>query len=257
MNLRGIARAAAAATVTALFIGGLGTPAHAADEAPGALLNIPDTGVWAATAPNKGCAGIDTGVAVADKDGWLFNKPDGRYTDLNYVFVYINGAIDDPNAEAFPLILNADGVFTFDLGDGEDPLTVEKALTAQSDQITAKSNATAIELPTKPAPAGVTGQLVDDGGWIKTPKGWGLVFGFAVSVPLLENTTFDLVRACAAVAPTTQPTTPAASPSQSGPTLPVTGDNTGLMVGAGVAMVAVGAVLFVVYRRRRTVKFVA
>ncbi|MGI5246033.1 LPXTG cell wall anchor domain-containing protein [Dactylosporangium sp. CA-139066] len=255
MNLRGIARAATAATVTALFIAGLGTPAHAADDdAPGAILNVPDTGIYAATAPNKGCAGIDTGVAVAGKDGWLFSKPAGEYTDLNYVFIYANGPADDEKTDAVALVLNAKGVFELDVT-GDDPQAIESALAAKSDQISKQASAKDIELPTKPAPAGVTGKLVDNGGWIKTPQGWGLFFGFAVSVPLLDSS-FDLVRACAAAVDSSPTARPSASPS-GGPSLPVTGDNTGLIVGVGAGMVLVGAVLFVVYRRRRNVKFVA
>lgn len=241
MNLRGIARAAAAATVTALFVGGLGTPAHAGDEPAGAILNLPySTGVYAATAPKKGCAGIDTGVAVADKDGWLFNKPPGQYAELNYVLSYIDGDFADP-AHVYWLILNADGVFSLDISDGRD-----------TPAPTAKSAAQAIPPLTLPAPAGVTGKLVDDGGWIKTPKGWGVVYGYALSKPMLDDVAFFLVRACAAANPSTHPPTPSG-----GPALPVTGDSTGLVIGAGVAMVAVGAVLFVVYRRRRNVTFVA
>ncbi|MFG2043434.1 LPXTG cell wall anchor domain-containing protein [Dactylosporangium sp. NPDC048998] len=264
MKLRGIVRAAAAAAVTALFIGGLGTPAHAAgdDDFPGAILNIPDTGVWAATAPNKGCAGIDTGSPVAGKDGWLFSKPAGEYTDLQYLLIFFKGDIDEPT-DIFPLILNSGGVFTFDLGDApDDPEALAKAMTAKTQpKLTTKG---AIQLPQAPAPDGVTGKLVTDGGWVKTPAGWGLFAGAAITEPLLSGrSTFDLVRACpASVTPSASASAspsprPSLSASPTTPPLPVTGSDTWLLGGAGAAMVAAGVVLFVVYRRRQNVKFVA
>jgi LPXTG-motif cell wall-anchored protein len=258
MNLRGIARAACAATVTALFIGGLGTPAHADETAPGSTLNVPDTGIYAATAPNKGCADIDNGVAATDNDGWLYSKPAGEYTDLNYVFIYADGPADSDKTAGVALVLNAQGVFALDVP-GDSAAAIENSLKAKNSQIRKATSAKDIALPTKPAPAGVTGHLGDANGWIKTPKGWGIFGGFAVSIPLLDNT-FDLVRACAAVAPSTQPSPqPSASPSASSalPSLPVTGDNTGMIVGVGAGLVLAGAVLFLVIRRRRSIKFVA
>jgi LPXTG-motif cell wall-anchored protein len=255
MNLRGIARAAAAATVTALFIGSLGTPANA-EEAPfpGGRLTVPIDGTWAATAPHKGCAGIDTGVAVPGKDGWLFSKPAGEYKDLNYVLGYGTGAADDEQAVPVILVLNSDGIFEVDV-DAEEPDAIASALAAKRTEFTKAENENdddVLDLPTKPAPAGVTGKLTEDGGWVKTPKGWGLYIGFALTDPLLTEGTFDLVRACAAAADPT----PSASPT-GGPSLPVTGSNTGTIIGVGAGMVFVGAVLFVVYRRRRNIKFVA
>ncbi len=254
MKLRGIVRAATAVAVTALLAGGLGAPAFAEEEdpeLPGAVLNIGESGVWAASYPSKGCAGIDTGVAVAGTDGWLFSKPAGKYKDLYYILFYFTGTFEEPT-EIYPIILTSGGVFSYDLPDGvEEPEAVAKAL---SEKLSTQEKADVkaqIGLQF-PAPAGVTAKLVDSGGWVKTPAGWGLGLGVALSTPLLgEGSTFDLVRACAA------PASPSTSPSPSGPTLPVTGTNVWFLSGAGLALVAVGAVLFMAYRRRQSVKFVA
>lgn len=260
MKLGAIMRLAAAAAATALFVGGLGAPAHAGDEEdladidfPGATLVL-DGPVWAAEAPVKGCAGIDTGTAVAGKDGWLFDKPEGRYTDLQYVFLYIKDDGEDLD-DIIPLVLNGDGVFTF----AEDANPEELAKSLKANALTA-SNADKLVLPTAPAPAGVTGTLTTDGGWLKTPAGWALVFGGAFTDPMLENAAFKLVRACAAGTDASPSASPAVSTSPTpggGSQLPVTGTNVWVLSGAGIALVAVGAVLFLAYRRRQSVKFVA
>lgn len=266
MNLRGTRRLALAATAltAALLVGGLGAPAYAEEgedpgdiDFPGATLLL-DQPVWAANAPVKGCAGIDTGTAVPGKDGWLFSRPEGRYTDLQYVFLFVKGdgeTIDD----LVPLVLNADGVFTFaEPVDPGNPEVLAKSLQANAKKasaLAAGENPGGLELPTGPAPAGVSGKLTDGGGWIRTPAGWALAFGGAFTEPMLEGATFTLVRACAAGGDTTP--SPAASPTPGGPSLPVTGTNVWLLSGAGVALVAVGAVLFLAYRRRQSVKFVA
>ncbi|WP_344501935.1 LPXTG cell wall anchor domain-containing protein [Dactylosporangium maewongense] len=260
MKLRGIARlAATAAAATALLVGGLAAPSSAAAgddlgdiDFPGAALVFEEP-VYAATAPTKGCAGIDTGKAVADKDGWLFDKPEGRWTDLQYIFLFIkNGGqtFDD----IVPIVLDADGVYTFV---ESDPTALAKKLTTKAlNGKTAK-----VDLPTAPAPAGVSGSLVDGGGWLKTPAGWALAVGIALTDPLQQGT-FNLVRACAAAAEPTSPASPSpvvpSSPAPgAGPQLPVTGTNVWVLTGAGAALVATGAFLFVAYRRRQRVKFVA
>ncbi|GAB3854443.1 LPXTG cell wall anchor domain-containing protein [Dactylosporangium cerinum] len=252
MQSRGIIRLAAAAAATALLVGGLGAPAHAADPFPGALLLLEEP-VWAADAPTKGCAGIDTGTAVVGKDGWLFSKPEGRYTDLQYVFLFVKDDGEDED-DFIELLLNADGVATLDVSgiptDPENPEALAKALGAK---VLANKSADKLEFPTNPAPAGVTGALTDDGGWLRTPAGWALVIGGAFTDPPLKDATFNLVRACAAAAAPTSnaPSTPA------GPQLPITGTNVWVLSGAGVALIAVGAVLFLAYRRRQSIKFVA
>ncbi|MEV4138318.1 LPXTG cell wall anchor domain-containing protein [Dactylosporangium sp. NPDC049742] len=261
MKLRGIVRlAAAAATATALLVGGLAAPSSAAAgddlgdiDFPGAALVFEEP-VYAATAPTKGCAGIDTGKAVADKDGWLFDKPEGRWTDLQYIFLFVkNGgqSYDD----LVVLVLDDEGVYTFV---ETDPTALAKRLTANA---LANTKAEKLPLPTGPAPAGVSGSLADGGGWLKTPAGWALAVGVALTDPLQEGT-FNLVRACAAAAEPSSPASPSpvvpSSPAPgAGPQLPVTGTNVWVLTGAGAALVAAGAFLFVAYRRRQRVKFVA
>jgi LPXTG-motif cell wall-anchored protein len=246
MNFRGIARAVAAATLTAAFIGGLGTPAHAQPDLPGFFLaNVPVGGIFAANPiptttpapgtvnPFKDCVLIDDGVAVPDKDGWLFSMPPGEFSGLAYLLAF---SAPGNGGGVHVLALTAKGVFT----------APDNKLAASAD----------LNADLQPAPPGVTGKLTvqfgNGGGWVKTPKGWGLTGG-VVFVEGGSGNTFDLLRICPALAPTT----PAAHPSTSGASLPVTGDNTGTMVGVGAGLVAAGVVLFVAYRRRRGVKFVA
>lgn len=263
MKLRGTTRLAAAAAATALLLGGLATPARAETGIdlggvvyPGAVLAIDDP-VLAATAPVKGCAGIDTGKAVADKDGWLFDKPEGKYTGLQYLFLYIK-----PDAKSLDdlvvLLLDADGIAAVDTG-GLPPKELAKSLKAKA--LAANKNAKAVEIPTVPAPAGVTGALTDGGGWVKTPAGWALGLGAAFTEPLLEQGTFDLVRACAAAPESTPspaaPSSPAAPGGTGGGSLPITGTNVWILSGAGVALIAAGVALFLAYRRRQHVTFVA
>ncbi|MEV4135536.1 LPXTG cell wall anchor domain-containing protein [Dactylosporangium sp. NPDC049742] len=90
--------------------------------------------------------------------------------------------------------------------------------------------------------------------------GWWLGAGVGLTNPPLQDATFDLVRACVAATDTSpRPSAPVSpSPSASGgPSLPVTGTNIWLLTGGGAALIAVGAVLFMAYRRRQSVKFVA
>lgn len=275
MKLRGFTRLAAAAAATVLLVGGFASPARAEGDLgdileglkfPGPVLTIDDL-VLAATAPTQGCAKIDTGSAVVGKDGWLFNQPRGEYEDLAYVFIYLK---PDPKTvdDIVMLLLDGDGVLSVDLG---DPTPQELVKSLNSDAAAAKAaakvsaksaKAAAADdwgFPTVPGPAGVGGVLGDGDSWIQTPAGWSLAFGAALTNPLLETGSFDLVRACPAAAKPSASASPSPSKSAApgGSELPVTGTNIWVLTGGGVALVAVGAVLFMAYRRRQSVKFVA
>jgi LPXTG-motif cell wall-anchored protein len=262
MKLRGFTRLAAATAASVLLVGMFAAPARAEgdDEIPpvdldGAVL-ILDEPIQAASAPTKGCAGIDTGTAVKGTDGWLFSKPrGGEYTDLQYLFLYAK--VDDPKTidDLAFLLLNDDGVFLVDDSDAPTAQDLVKSLKADVTQaLTAKLIADDYGIPTLPAPNGVTGKITETGAWIKTPAGWWLGAGVGLTNPMLEDATFELVRACVAAVDTSP--SPSLSPS-GGPSLPVTGSNIWLLTGGGAALVAVGAVLFMAYRRRQSVKFVA
>lgn len=112
------------------------------------------------------------------------------------------------------------------------------------------------------APAGVTGKLIADGAgaWLQTPAGWTLVTAVLGHELSDSNvTTFDLLRVClppvATVPAANVPVTTV--PVATGPTLPVTGANTAIITGGGLALVALGAALFLARRRRNTVRFIA
>ncbi|MFG2040663.1 LPXTG cell wall anchor domain-containing protein [Dactylosporangium sp. NPDC048998] len=265
MKLRGIARIAAATAATALLIGGLGAPARAEESpstpassappprTPGDIyLNLPDEGVYAATAPKQGCTGIDTGAAVPGTDGWLFSKPAIYFEWITYVF----GFGDEKTNKLTILYMSPDGVF-IDVVDGADESTLASTVAKRKASLVKKSAAG--DLPQR-APDGWTGYITKDGTWIKTPAGLLLLGGFALTVPTYtdeQDVPFELVRACA---PPGAAISPSASPSPSpgaGPPLPVTGTNVWVLTGAGVALIAVGVVLFIAYRRRQNVKFVA
>lgn len=279
MKLRGIVRAATAVAVTTLVVGGFGAPARAEDGGDifgglgGAVLTLDNAPVFAATAPTKGCAGIGNGSPVPDVDGWLYSKPDGDYEDLQYIFLYITGTADEPTG-AHILWLNSDGITEIPFLGMTSVSSAEKAAKQLAAKAAAKAkNATTpgtptpsptpSGIPTVQPPQGVDGKLTSDGGWVRTPAGWGLFAGFAAMDPTPEgDSTFDLLRVCLpGVAPSTSPSTSATpQPSASataGPSLPVTGTNVWMIGGAGAAMIVVGAALFMAYRRRKSVKFVA
>ncbi|GAA3298003.1 LPXTG cell wall anchor domain-containing protein [Dactylosporangium vinaceum] len=268
MKLRGIKRIATATAATALLIGALGTPARAVetspspakspavqtDETPGDIfLDISDDGVYAATAPNKGCTGIDTGVAVAGTDGWLFGKPALEFESISYALAFG----DEKTGKLYILYVTPDGNL-FQAIDGADEARAAAAIKSKRATLSKRGANAAIPAP----PAGWTAALTKDGVWAKTPAGLVLITGIAFTDPEYtgeKDVPFQLVRACPQQQPNTSPSpslsaTPVAHP---GPGLPVTGDNVGMITGAGVALLAAGLVLFFVYRRRKNVKFVA
>jgi LPXTG-motif cell wall-anchored protein len=264
MKPRGITRIAAAAAATALLIGGLGAPARA-EESPSTppssapphitygeiYLDIPDSGVYAATAPNKGCEGIDNGVAVAGTDGWLFAKP-AIYIEW---ITYALGFVDDKTDKLTVMYMTPDGVW-IEVIDDADEAELAAAVAKKTAALAKKTADGPKAAGLQRAPAGWSGYITKDGTWIKTPAGLRLVGGFAIPNPYYmeeRDVPFTLVRACA---PPGAVATPSPQPG-AGPSLPVTGTNVWVLTGAGGALVALGVALFVAYRRRQNVKFVA
>jgi LPXTG-motif cell wall-anchored protein len=84
----------------------------------------------------------------------------------------------------------------------------------------------------------------------------------SASASASASTSASASASASAPAPSTSHSAPAPAPSPSaggtggGGSLPVTGSNAGLIAGAGLLLAGIGAVLFVVYRRR-SVKFTA
>jgi LPXTG-motif cell wall-anchored protein len=119
-----------------------------------------------------------------------------------------------------------------------------------------------------PVPAGVAGALFTDltGAWLQTPAGWLLGGGELVFDKRGTDgaETFDLLRTCLpAAAPTASPSPTTGGvgggtgTNTGGGSLPVTGTNVGILAGAGVLLIALGALLLVARRRRNAVKFTA
>src|SRR6266487_3119528 len=257
MMHRGLARLAVAATA-ALVAGAIGAaPAAATDPstppptAPDNAAQLDLSGpLLAKDFATKGCDGI-TGGAKAGTDGWVFDQPVKGVTEYAYVFGFV-----DTKRKPVVLLVTEGGVFGFD-----NPAAGALALESKAaGELTSAEEGGDIDLP--PAPEGVHGGLIPNGGWLQTPAGWTLTIGFLVH----DNETagkakFHLLRVCM---PVTSTPTGTASPSQAGGTgggsggsLPVTGANAGMLAGAGLLLVAVGAMLFVVRRRRDATKFVA
>jgi LPXTG-motif cell wall-anchored protein len=225
-------------------------------EPGGALLqlNLPPDGTLAHDFAAKDCTAIPGG-AKADTDGWTFDQPVKDAHVVAYAFVFVNGD------QSEVLGIDPDGVFAIDPGAGsESSLEQKLGAAARSGKIASAA------VPTVPLPAGVKGGLIDNNGgaWLQTPKGWRLLFGVLatdVTEPAVDK--FDLKGVCLPAGAEPQPS---ASPSPStggqgggsgGDTLPLTGANVGVLAGAGVLLVAVGVALFLIRRRRNSVKFVA
>ncbi|WP_426511732.1 LPXTG cell wall anchor domain-containing protein [Dactylosporangium sp. McL0621] len=81
----------------------------------------------------------------------------------------------------------------------------------------------------------------NDGGWFK------------VTIKTPETGPTTAAPTTAAATPTGRATAGPGASAAAGPALPVTGDRTGLYAGLGAALVAAGAVLYVLARRRRVV----
>ncbi|GAA2634261.1 hypothetical protein GCM10010399_78550 [Dactylosporangium fulvum] len=254
MKLRGITRFGAAAAATTFVVAGLGAPADA--RGPLDEVGVPVLSTQPTTADafeTKDCSGIADGKPATDAQGWLYSTPAGAGKVVNYVFFYKKNRGD---GDWVPLLLNDKGIFLIDVdlnalkavAPGDKKALVRAA--GEEEPVPGED-----DFPVKPAPAGVSGKLTGKGGWVRTPDHWNIEFGFAETDPFLEEGSFELVSTCLkAVAAT--PTSASPSPS-AGPQLPVTGSNVPLLSGIGGGLVVIGAVLFLTYRRRRNIKFVA
>ncbi|GGM10749.1 LPXTG cell wall anchor domain-containing protein [Dactylosporangium sucinum] len=258
LNLRGIARLGAVAASTTIVLATLGAPARAEEPDYGfpILSTEPTTAVDYKT---HSCEGIADGKPASRADGWRLGAPAKADRVVAYLALYSTSL--DEDADIFPLYLDKDGLHSITDDDIEDAANLTKARAAA--KAAAKVAEEDPDLPIGPAPSGFSGSLTDagaGGGWIRTSPGLWLVFAAAITEPELTSGTFDLISTCvAADAPSSPaPSNPAPSASPTpGPSLPVTGSNVGLISGIGAGLVALGAVLFVVYRRRRNIKFVA
>jgi LPXTG-motif cell wall-anchored protein len=282
MMHRGLVRIAVAAG--AAMVGAVIAVAPAAatgpDVAPGvALLDIPapppllTAKDFAANGVAKDCGAIKGG-AKEGTDGWVFDQPAQGAAN----FAYILGLVD---AKLQPVVLGLDnegGIVNFKV-DAALP-NADSLKAGKIDDNQAKSLAKAAESTDKelakaagstdvPAivelPAGVAGGLTDKGGvWLQTPAGWHLVYGQMIHDKPGPGAPqkFHLVGLCAPKAAATPGATPAPTKvggvaGGSGDSLPVTGTNVAILGGVGVLLVGVGALLFMMRRRRDTTKFVA
>jgi LPXTG-motif cell wall-anchored protein len=284
MMHRGLVRIAV--TAGAAMIAGLmaTTPAIAtpttpstSDTPPAPLfftpLSLPEGGLLAKDFKANGCDGIPGG-AKSDTDGWVFDQPLEGVKNRAYTFELVNPKDEQP----VMLWIDNEGIVALDLGklptiqgnkagahDAKSLLdAVKDAKPTTSAQVAAApqpSHRSGLEVI--PAPVGVAGGLIANGGaWLQTPAGWLLGSGallhdnFVTSGP-----PFNLLRVCAPKVLSPSPVA-TASPSTggagggNGEALPVTGTNVGIIAGAGVLLIGVGAMLFVV-RRRRGTRFVA
>jgi LPXTG-motif cell wall-anchored protein len=258
MKLRGLARVAAVAAASFLFIGAVGAPAFAEPDGPepiGLVLKVPDAGIKAADFATHGCNGIADGVAKPGIDGWFFNQPvtDEGIDDEDVLYFF--GFLTGPD-KGILLEVSSDGVHSWVLSLAA-MAKLKSAIKANSLKAAADTN----EPSPIPLPAGVAGKAGKGGAWLQTPAGWTLLAGALIlnlpqeepeQTAATEETEpepdiFDLVRTCLPL--------PSASPTP--PPLPVTGTNTWYLAGAGTVLVAFGAVLFLLRRRRESVKFVA
>lgn len=276
MKLRGLAHLCAAAAASVLLVGAFSAPASAQEEEPVYVLQFDEDGMLAADFTTKGCEGINGGSPVAGKDGWLFDNPKQDAKDYAYVFGFITGTDEEDFAI---LALTEDGVFSFNPSTEEadapeeadalkDDAVIAEVLpevsgetapdtsasepapdtsTSQAAPVTSTSQeAVAEEDPLTAPPAGVKGALSSTGGWLQTPAGWSLVIGFLYTNPApTAEGEFHLVRTCPAPA------------GGGGAMLPITGTNIWLISGTGGMLVLAGGALFMLRRRRESVKFVA
>jgi LPXTG-motif cell wall-anchored protein len=261
-------------TIAASLVAAVGfmtaTPAAAAEEpAPPAIgeinLPVPDGGITAGGFGTKGCTGIPGGAKVGT-DGWVFSQPVADATEVAYIFGLLPSRT--PDTEPVVLGINADGITGLKFDDAPNPSSGLKDLTkdtsdeakaliakaAEGDDSSADDSADGVtEIP---VPAGVSGGLIanNGGAWLQTPAGWILAAGVLVHDKGKTNIEkFDLLRVCAPASP---PTNAPGAGGGTGESLPVTGDNIGLLAGLGVLLLGLGAALLIV-RRRRTTTFVA
>jgi LPXTG-motif cell wall-anchored protein len=292
---RGLVRAAVAASA-AMIVGAIAaaSPAAAQETTPAAAaptgtatLNIPDDGVLAKDFATKGCVGIPGG-AKTGTDGWLFNQPAKGTKTVIYTLGFLKHNGD--KAEILVFLIAKDGLKAFsvdptktnDSGDDKAKALAQRAEQGATDGSpdgkgkggTEGNGGTPAQpgLPDGvteiPVPAGVAGALFTDltGAWLQTPAGWLLGGGELVFDKRGTDgaETFDLLRTCLpAAAPTASPSPTTGGvgggtgTSTGGGSLPVTGTNVGILAGAGVLLIAVGALLVVARRRRNAVKFTA
>jgi LPXTG-motif cell wall-anchored protein len=266
MKLRGLASVTAATATAFLFVGALGAPAFATPDPTIPVtfaLDIPEAGTTAAQWKTNGCDGVPGG-AKAGIDGWVFDQPIPGVTDDNARYIFGLLAADGTTPWVFGV--DKDGVFAFDLNSA-----AMKAFKAGG-KAALKSAAPKIAAQTMGGvtpPVGVAGMGTAAGAWLQTPKGWTLEIGLELApdnAEVGEDQLFNLLRTClppaaSQSAPASVPASvPASAPAGGvggGGGLPVTGTNIWLIAGTGSALLLTGGVLFVLRRRRESVKFVA
>ncbi|GAA1807657.1 LPXTG cell wall anchor domain-containing protein [Planosporangium flavigriseum] len=284
MMHRGLARLAVA--TGAVLAGAIiaATPAAATVDVPFPGIAVLDpVPVKAKDFGTKGCDGIPGG-AKERTDGWVFSKPEGETEFYGYAFLMTGSS-----HETVVLGVDGDGAVGLTI----DPAVFRglRAGALNRDKVKSLAKATEEDDGTVAPPAGVQGGLTKGGeGWLQTPEGWQIEAGMLLSVPAVQDSTppadetegsaatvrtlptpefptFSLLRVClpkaeapASAAPASPaPASPAPAPGTgggNGASLPVTGTNAVVLTGAGVLLVAVGAGLFLM-RRRRATKFVA
>ncbi|MEU8075109.1 LPXTG cell wall anchor domain-containing protein [Catellatospora citrea] len=232
----------------ALLVAVLAAPAPAADAAaPTQVLALEEQylqkKLTAQPPALRDCEAVPQG-ASAGTDGWVFEQPAAGNTAAAYVIGFIAGTRENPTPHI--LGITADGVVEVPLSDPTSP---------------------------GPAPAGVSGGLLGNGGtgaWLKTPAGWELISGQLQVAEPTEQATFGLAAVCAppaapasprpsaSVVPSRSPVasaspraTAAITPSASAGGLPVTGSKLSSVVLAGLGLLLVGALLLVLSRRAR------
>jgi hypothetical protein len=257
------------------------TTAQARVDTASQILTLDDTFtvMTAADEPAEvaGCAGIPGGSA-AGLDGWVFGQPVKGVNAL----IYGIGFIPDPGSDKPPVYVGiaAAGVFPLPVETSPSGLAPDArtagdlasrlaAAVAATPQGRAAPAAKLAETEPPPLPAGVAGGLLNDGAdgaWLQTPSGWIIAAAALFVVADSAPATFDLTAVCLppAATPTPPPATTApattapasTSPPVGGeaarPSLPITGDPTGIIAGAGVLAIVLGVVLRFAVRRRST-----
>jgi LPXTG-motif cell wall-anchored protein len=248
----------------------------AATEKPAAEIGelelpVPDDGYTVGGFATKGCSGIPSGPKVGT-EGWVFSNPVKTLVEVVYVFGMVLNPETKP--EGAIVAVTTDGVkgipleaaklkgnvkaLTKATESGVKELAAKTAKAADGPKITGILDG----VPTVPAPAGVSGDVLpaNGGAWLQTPPGTILVYGVLLhDGGVVDTEKFELVSVCApaaAPAPTPSATKAPGTGGGTGDSLPLTGANVGIVVGLGALLLALGGGLLFV-RRRRATKFVA
>lgn len=270
MKHRGLARLAVAAGAVLAGAVMAANPAAATDSEIGsATLKLSTVPTEAKNFGTKSCEGIPGG-AKAGTDGWVFSQPVTGTQGYGYIFGLIDG-----DQRVVVLGVDKDGVTGLKVkgatlqglkagklsgGEAKSLAKTAEGNTSPEESTSPEGDTSSDDVEEIAAPEGVAGGVTATGeGWVQTPAGWQLASGALLYAPAVENAPkeFSLLRVCvkADVAP---PAAPGAG-GGNGQSLPVTGTNVAVLTSAGVLLigVGVGAVLFVMRRRRETTKFVA